>query len=123
MSPHQLLVLQRQVAKPTFTDTDRAILAGLLHHLPMPSATAKLHGTRYPEDSAVELRLVNDGDTEVSFTLTANDFGDETRTVQVKPRARTTTVRRSKHGRYDVTVIASTGTRFARRYAGTMHEV
>ncbi|MEU9546672.1 integrase core domain-containing protein [Streptomyces mirabilis] len=32
---HQLLVLQRQVGKPTFTDTDRAVLAGLLHHLPM----------------------------------------------------------------------------------------
>lgn len=31
----QLLVLQRQVGKPAFTDTDRAILAGLLHHLPM----------------------------------------------------------------------------------------
>ena len=31
---HQLLVLQRQVGKPTFTDTDRAALAGLLHHLP-----------------------------------------------------------------------------------------
>ncbi|MGW2939687.1 integrase core domain-containing protein [Streptomyces sp. NPDC001156] len=31
----QLLVLQRQVGKPTFTDTDRAVLAGLLHHLPM----------------------------------------------------------------------------------------
>ncbi|MFG2785805.1 integrase core domain-containing protein [Streptomyces prunicolor] len=32
---HQLLVLQRKVSKPTFTDTDRAVLAGLLHHLPM----------------------------------------------------------------------------------------
>jgi putative transposase len=32
---HQLLVLHRQVGKPAFTDTDRAILAGLLHHLPM----------------------------------------------------------------------------------------
>jgi putative transposase len=31
---HQLLVLQRQVGKPAFTDTDRAIHAGLLHHLP-----------------------------------------------------------------------------------------
>jgi putative transposase len=31
---HQLLVLQRQVSKPAFTDTDRAVLAGLLHHLP-----------------------------------------------------------------------------------------
>lgn len=27
---HQLMVLQRQVSKPTFTDTDRVILAGLL---------------------------------------------------------------------------------------------
>jgi putative transposase len=31
---HQLLVLQRQTGKPAFTDTDRAVLAGLLHHLP-----------------------------------------------------------------------------------------
>ncbi|AUA16485.1 Integrase core domain protein [Streptomyces malaysiensis subsp. malaysiensis] len=31
---HQLLILQRRVGKPTFTDTDRATLAGLLHHLP-----------------------------------------------------------------------------------------
>jgi hypothetical protein len=32
---HQLLVLQRQTAKPVFTATDRALLAGLLHQLPM----------------------------------------------------------------------------------------
>ncbi|MFH9969942.1 hypothetical protein ACH4PR_53655 [Streptomyces mirabilis] len=31
---HQLLVLQRRVGKPTFTNTDRAVLAGLLHRLP-----------------------------------------------------------------------------------------
>ncbi|MEU5646041.1 integrase core domain-containing protein [Streptomyces milbemycinicus] len=31
---HQLLVLQRQVGKPVFTNSDRAVLAGLLHHLP-----------------------------------------------------------------------------------------
>lgn len=30
---HQLLVLQRQVGKPAFTDADRAVLAGLLHGL------------------------------------------------------------------------------------------
>jgi hypothetical protein len=28
---HQLLVLQRQVGTPAFTDTDRVVLAGLLH--------------------------------------------------------------------------------------------
>jgi hypothetical protein len=32
---HQLLVLQRQVGQPRSTHTDRAVLAGLLHHLPM----------------------------------------------------------------------------------------
>ena len=31
---HQLLVLQGPVGKPTFTATDRAVLAGLLHRLP-----------------------------------------------------------------------------------------
>jgi transposase InsO family protein len=31
---HQLLVLQRQAGKPVFTATDRALLAGLLHHVP-----------------------------------------------------------------------------------------
>ncbi|WP_435857683.1 hypothetical protein [Streptomyces mirabilis] len=31
---HQLLVLQRQAQKPVFTETDRAILTGLLHQLP-----------------------------------------------------------------------------------------
>jgi hypothetical protein len=30
---HQLLVLQRQVGKPVFTGADRAVLAGMLHHL------------------------------------------------------------------------------------------
>jgi hypothetical protein len=32
---HQLPVLQRQVGRPVFTDTDRVVLAGLLHRLPM----------------------------------------------------------------------------------------
>src|SRR5258706_11234409 len=31
---HQLLVLRRQVGKPAFTDTDRVVLAGLLHRVP-----------------------------------------------------------------------------------------
>jgi putative transposase len=30
---HQLIVLQRQVGKPAFTQTDRVVLAGLLCHL------------------------------------------------------------------------------------------
>ena len=31
---HRLLVLQRQVGKPAFTDTDRLVLPGPLHRLP-----------------------------------------------------------------------------------------
>ncbi len=31
---YQLLILQRQVGMAAFTDTDRTIIAGLLHHLP-----------------------------------------------------------------------------------------
>lgn len=31
---HQLLVPQRQVGKPAFNHSDRAVLAGLPHHLP-----------------------------------------------------------------------------------------
>jgi putative transposase len=32
---HQLLILLRQVGKPRFEDTDRVVLAGVLHHLPL----------------------------------------------------------------------------------------
>jgi hypothetical protein len=32
---HQLTTLQRQVAKPVFTPSDRFVLPGLLHHVPM----------------------------------------------------------------------------------------
>jgi len=32
---HQLIVLQRQVGKPAFTQTDRMVLAGLLYYLPV----------------------------------------------------------------------------------------
>ncbi|MFF4796597.1 hypothetical protein ACFY2M_44970 [Streptomyces sp. NPDC001276] len=45
---HQLLVLQRQVGQPRFTDTDRAVLAGLLHHLP----TGKLNRSGFDRDSS-----------------------------------------------------------------------
>ncbi|MFL4910275.1 phosphocholine-specific phospholipase C [Streptomyces sp. MMS24-I2-30] len=90
----------------------------------LPSVTAKLRDTGHPEKSSVDLKLTNDGDTEVSFTLTANDFGDDTRTVQVGPRARTTVSwHADRQGRYDVTVTAATGTRFAERYAGTIHKL
>ncbi|WP_037914077.1 phosphocholine-specific phospholipase C [Actinacidiphila yeochonensis] len=89
----------------------------------LPSVTAKLHGAGHPDNTSVAFKLVNDGETDVSFTLTENDFGDDTKTVQVKARGRANVTWPSHQGRYDVTVTASTGTRFAQRYAGTVHKV
>jgi len=89
----------------------------------LPSVDATLRAAGRPEKAAVELRLVNDGDTEVTFALAANDFGDENRTVRLRPRSRTSVTWQSAGGRYDVTVTAATGTRFVRRYAGTVHQL
>ncbi|WP_377267708.1 phosphocholine-specific phospholipase C [Peterkaempfera sp. SMS 1(5)a] len=89
----------------------------------LPSVTADLRPSGKPEHASVELRLVNDGDTEVTFAVTANDFSDDSSTVQVGPRSRKNVSWKSTDGRYDFTVTASTGTRFVRRYAGTVHEL
>ncbi|WP_055495593.1 hypothetical protein [Streptomyces sp. TP-A0356] len=42
---HQLLVLQHHVGKPAFTETDRVILSGLLHHLPREKPYLSLNST------------------------------------------------------------------------------
>ncbi|MFE2137194.1 phospholipase domain-containing protein, partial [Streptomyces sp. NPDC059466] len=76
-----------------------------------------------PHNAAVDLDLRNDGATEVAFTLTPNDFAGEERTVWVGAGDRTRLTWRTDAGRYDFTVTAGTGTRFARRYAGTVHTV
>ncbi|GGJ44440.1 phospholipase domain-containing protein [Streptomyces brasiliensis] len=57
----------------------------------------------------------------VSFTLTPNDFAGKEQTVWVRAGDRTRLTWRTDDGRYDVTVTAGTGTRFAQRYAGTVH--
>ncbi len=67
------------------------------------------------------LQLHNDGPTEVSFTVTPNDFGGQTQTVWVGANRVVGVNWPLDNGRYDVTVTAATGTRFARRYAGTVH--
>ncbi|MCX5385836.1 phosphocholine-specific phospholipase C [Streptomyces sp. NBC_00083] len=79
---------------------------------PVPSATATLHGR------TVEFSLRNEGATEVSFTLS-----DErtTRVVWVRAGGRTSLNWPVREGGYDVTVSAAGGTRFVRRYAGTVH--
>jgi phospholipase C len=90
----------------------------------LPAVTAKLRAGSRPDSAEVELRLANDGDTAVTFTLTPNDFGGRTQTVLVEAGHRAQpTWPSDRDGRYDFTVSAGTGTRFAQRYAGTVHSV
>ncbi|MFF7245612.1 phosphocholine-specific phospholipase C [Embleya sp. NPDC008237] len=85
----------------------------------VPSVRATLSGRR-PDAARVELRLANEGDTDVRFTITPNDFGGTAREQWVGARDRdTVTWPTDPHGRYDVTVAAADG--FTRRYAGTVH--
>ncbi|MEV7177932.1 phosphocholine-specific phospholipase C [Kitasatospora sp. NPDC093679] len=81
----------------------------------VPSVTAAV-GT-----GSITLRLANDGRTECSFALTPNDYAGTARTVWVAPGSATTVDWPLDRGRYDVVVTAGTGTRFLRRYAGTLH--
>ncbi|GAA4590971.1 phospholipase C, phosphocholine-specific [Planotetraspora phitsanulokensis] len=89
----------------------------------VPSVEAKLRHMGRPEKASVELKLVNDGGAEVAFTITPNDFADKEQTIWVGPGRHAETTWRTDDGRYDFTVTASTGTRFAQRYAGTVHQV
>ncbi|MFD1274666.1 phospholipase domain-containing protein [Streptomyces kaempferi] len=89
----------------------------------MPSVTAALRQSGRPENASVELELRNTGGTEVAFTITPNDFAGEERTEWVGAGDRTRVSWRTDAGRYDFTVTAGTGTRFAQRYAGAVHTV
>jgi phospholipase C len=89
----------------------------------LPSATARLRAGGGSRAAEIDLRLANDGDTAVTFTLSANDFGGAPQTVRLEPGHRAKPTWPARGGRYDFTVTASTGTRFSRRYAGTVHDV
>ncbi|MEU3301946.1 MULTISPECIES: phosphocholine-specific phospholipase C [unclassified Streptomyces] len=87
---------------------------------PVPSVTASLHGRR-PERATVELRFANAGETEVSFTVTPDGDARAARTVWVGPGDRSSLTWEIREGRYDLEVTAANGSRFVRRYAGTVH--
>ncbi|MFI6051760.1 phosphocholine-specific phospholipase C [Streptomyces violascens] len=87
----------------------------LTHHdapAPLPSATATLRGR------TLDVRLHNEGPGEVSFTVTDDRAS---RVVWVPARGHSSVNWPLRDGRYDVTVTATSGTRFAQRYAGTLH--
>ncbi|GGU15338.1 phosphocholine-specific phospholipase C [Streptomyces violascens] len=79
---------------------------------PLPSATATLRGR------TLDLGLRNEGPSEVSFTV-ADDRAS--RVVWVPARSHASVNWPVREGSYDVTVTAASGTRFAQRYAGTVH--
>ncbi|WP_329498891.1 phosphocholine-specific phospholipase C [Kitasatospora herbaricolor] len=84
----------------------------------VPSVTASAPA---PGATTVAVLLANGGRTETSFTLTPNDFAGTAQTAWVAPGGSVTVNWPLDLGRYDLTVTAGTGTRFAQRYAGRLH--
>ncbi|MFF1951758.1 phospholipase domain-containing protein, partial [Kitasatospora herbaricolor] len=84
----------------------------------VPSVTAAAPA---PGATTVAVLLANSGRTETSFTLAPNDFAGTTQTAWVAPGGSVTVNWPLDQGRYDLTVTAGTGTRFAQRYAGRLH--
>jgi phospholipase C len=67
----------------------------------------------------VRLALANDGQEQVVFTLTPNDYAGHPQTVRVATgHPKTVNWPTDADGYYDVTVTAGTGDGFTRRYAG-----
>jgi len=83
---------------------------------PVPVVTAALRsGFR----STLELTLANEGDQEIVYTLTPNDYEGRTQTVTVgSGRPSTINWPTDQYGYYDVVITTNTGDGFRRRYAG-----
>jgi phospholipase C len=80
---------------------------------PVPAVSAGLRST------AVELTLANDGETDIVYTVTKNDYEGSTKKVTVKGgSAKTVSWPASQDGYYDVVITANTSDGFRRRYAG-----
>jgi phospholipase C len=69
--------------------------------------------------STLELTLANEGDQEIVYTLTPNDYEGRTQTVTVGS-GRPTTINwpTDQYGYYDVVITTNTADGFRRRYAG-----
>jgi phospholipase C len=83
---------------------------------PVPTVAATLVRRARP---VVRLALANDGQEQVVFTLTPNDYAGHPQTVRVATgQPKTVNWPTDADGYYDVTVTANTGDGFTRRYAG-----
>lgn len=69
--------------------------------------------------TTVELTLANEGQEEILYTLTANDYEARTQTVAVTLGSpKTISWPTDQYGYYDVVITTNTGDSFRRRYAG-----
>ncbi len=82
----------------------------------VPVVTATLPSGR---DRTVELTLANEGQQEITYTLTPNDYKGRTQTVAVKGgTSKTIGWPTDQDGYYDVVITARSAGGFRRRYAG-----
>ncbi|WP_327066622.1 phosphocholine-specific phospholipase C [Kitasatospora sp. NBC_01302] len=96
--------------------------AGTVTRLEQEDVAVPIVSADLRDPKSIRFELANDGAGQVSFTATGNDFAGTPQTVWVGA-GRTTRIDwpLDPQGRYDVTVTAGTGTRFAQRYAGWAH--
>jgi phospholipase C len=75
--------------------------------------------TATPRSGTVELTLANQGQQEVTYTLTPNDFKGHTQAVTVKGgKSKIIGWPADHYGYYDVVITATSAGGFHRRYAG-----
>jgi phospholipase C len=83
---------------------------------PVPVVTASLQSG---PATTVELTLANEGQEEILYTLTPNDYEARTQTVAVTLGSpKTISWPTDQYGYYDVVITTNTGDGFRRRYAG-----
>jgi phospholipase C len=82
----------------------------------VPVVTASL---AFGGAKTLDLTLANEGQQEILYTLTPNDYEGFTQTIAVRRGApRTISWPTDPFGYYDVVITANTGDGFRRRYAG-----
>ena len=83
---------------------------------PVPVVTATL---RSGQAKAVEITLANQGQKQIVYTLTPNDYEGRTQTITVSLGSpKTISWPTDQYGYYDVVITGNTADGFRRRYAG-----
>jgi len=92
------------------------VVAAGLNSGPVPVVTASLQSG---PATTVELTLANEGQEEIVYTLTPNDYEGHTQTIAVTLGSpMTISWPTNQYGYYDVVITTNSGDGFRRRYAG-----